>query len=232
MYNRLIDMEWDTPVGEAESCGGIAMFRISAFDEAGRFDPTVAAGEEPELCMRLRSRGWTIQRLDHDMALHDAAITRLSQWMRRSVRTGRGSLDLVTRFGDNGSGFGKIVSRTRLWAIAWPALVAVSTVSAGALAGFARGPRWGLLGAAIVLLITLLPGALQVARGWRYGVKRGLSQRDAMGYGLLGLLSKFAEMVGQLGYLGDQKRGRTTRLIEYKNAPAATSGPAVEAKQL
>lgn len=30
IYNRLCDMEWDTPVGEALSCGGIAMMRSAA----------------------------------------------------------------------------------------------------------------------------------------------------------------------------------------------------------
>ena len=28
IYNRLCDMEWDTPVGETKACGGIAMMRV------------------------------------------------------------------------------------------------------------------------------------------------------------------------------------------------------------
>ncbi|MEM9414652.1 MAG: glycosyltransferase family A protein [Planctomycetota bacterium] len=231
VYNRLIDLEWDTPVGRAESCGGIAMFRVSAFTEVGRFDPTVAAGEEPELCMRLRAAGWAIERLGHDMALHDAAITKLSQWMRRSVRTGRGSLDLVTRFGDHGSGFAAIVKRARVWGCCWPLVMVLGTVVAGAAAWFLKGPVWGLVVAGFALALLFTPGVLQMLRGWQYGKRRGLSQGDAVCYGVLGLVGKFAECVGQLGYLRDQKRGTTTRLIEYKDAPATTPGAGVEAKR-
>ena len=56
VYNRLADLEWDTPVGDARSCGGDAMLRVAAFDQVGGYDPTVIAGEEPELCVRLRAR--------------------------------------------------------------------------------------------------------------------------------------------------------------------------------
>lgn len=35
VYNRLIDLEWDTPVGDAKSCGGDAMFRRDAFEAVG-----------------------------------------------------------------------------------------------------------------------------------------------------------------------------------------------------
>ena len=30
-YNRLADLEWDTPIGEAAACGGDAMIRVKAF---------------------------------------------------------------------------------------------------------------------------------------------------------------------------------------------------------
>ncbi|XAL98727.1 glycosyltransferase family A protein [Phycisphaeraceae bacterium D3-23] len=232
VYNRLIDLEWDTPIGPAESCGGIAMFRISAFADVGRFDATVAAGEEPELCMRLRAAGWLIERIDHDMAMHDAAITKLSQWMRRSVRTGRGSLDLVTRFGDNGSGFGKIVKRARLWGFCWPFLLLLGTLATGIGLGFAYGLGVGLAGAFAAMSLLIWPGLLKVAYGFLRGAMRGMPYSTAFYNALLDLLSKFAEVWGQWGYMRDQKRGRTTRLIEYKNAPAAThDGAAVEAKQ-
>ncbi len=61
-YNRLCDMEWAVPPGEVKSCGGIALFRVAALRETGAFNPRVIAGEEPELCVRLRQRGWTIKR--------------------------------------------------------------------------------------------------------------------------------------------------------------------------
>ena len=88
IYNRLCDMEWNTPIGQAKACGGDAMIRVPAFVEVGGYDPTVIAGEEPEMCVRLRAAGWTVQRIDAEMTLHDAAMTRFSQWWKRSVRSG------------------------------------------------------------------------------------------------------------------------------------------------
>jgi GT2 family glycosyltransferase len=88
VYNRLCDMEWDVPPGEAQSCGGIALFRVSALREAGGFNPRIIAGEEPELCVRLRQCGWRIKRLPDEMATHDADMTRFSQWWKRAVRAG------------------------------------------------------------------------------------------------------------------------------------------------
>ena len=37
--NRMIDAEWDTPVGRATTCGGDALMRRDAFAEAGGFNP-------------------------------------------------------------------------------------------------------------------------------------------------------------------------------------------------
>ena len=49
----------------------------------GGFNPAVIAGEEPELCVRLRQAGWKIHRLDAEMTLHDAAMTSWRQWWKR-----------------------------------------------------------------------------------------------------------------------------------------------------
>jgi GT2 family glycosyltransferase len=88
IYNQLCDLEWDTPIGEAKACGGDAMMRIKALQQVGGFNPTLIAGEEPELCVRLRQQGWKVLRLDAEMTLHDAQMTQFSQWWQRTVRAG------------------------------------------------------------------------------------------------------------------------------------------------
>ena len=88
IYNMLCDIEWNTPVGEAKACGGDALMRAEAFEKVGRYRADLIAGEEPELCVRLRRAGWRIWRLDCEMTLHDAAMTRFSQWWRRALRGG------------------------------------------------------------------------------------------------------------------------------------------------
>ena len=54
MYNRLADIEWNSPIGEAKYCGGDAMIRVEALRQIGGYNPTLIAGEEPDLCVRLR----------------------------------------------------------------------------------------------------------------------------------------------------------------------------------
>lgn len=88
VFNRLCDWEWDTPVGKALACGGDAMMRAEALQQVGGYNASLIAGEEPELCVRLRAKGWTIWRLDHEMTWHDAAMTRLGQWWKRNRRAG------------------------------------------------------------------------------------------------------------------------------------------------
>lgn len=88
LYNRLTDAEWDTPVGEARSCGGDALMRMNAINGVGGYNPGLIAGEEPELCVRLRQAGWKIWRLDAEMTWHDAAMTRFGQWWKRTRRAG------------------------------------------------------------------------------------------------------------------------------------------------
>ena len=88
IYNRLCDVEWDTPIGEATACGGDAMIRAEALQAARGYRNELIAGEEPEFCLRLRKLGWKIWRLDAEMTRHDAAMTRFAQWWRRTVRSG------------------------------------------------------------------------------------------------------------------------------------------------
>ena len=88
VWNRLCDAEWNTPTGEAKACGGDALMRTAALRQVGGYDPALIAGEEPELCLRLRAAGWKIWRLDAEMTLHDAAMHRIGQWWKRTRRAG------------------------------------------------------------------------------------------------------------------------------------------------
>ena len=88
IYNRLADLEWATPVGQADACGGDALMRFDAVQAVAGYRAGLIAGEEPELCLRLRRAGGEVWRLDAEMTLHDAALLRFGQWWRRSVRAG------------------------------------------------------------------------------------------------------------------------------------------------
>ncbi|MGH7290017.1 MAG: glycosyltransferase family 2 protein, partial [Myxococcota bacterium] len=105
-YNRIADIEWDTPVGDARSCGGDSLMRVRAFQAVGGFDASLIAGEEPELCLRLRRAGYKVARLPCEMTLHDAAMLHFSQFWRRAVRAGHAYAEAAYRHGREPERFG------------------------------------------------------------------------------------------------------------------------------
>jgi glycosyltransferase involved in cell wall biosynthesis len=223
VYNRLADLEWDTPIGEVESCGGDAMIRTEAFKAAGQFDPSVAAGEEPELCQRIRAKGWKVLRIDAEMTLHDSAMLTFGQWSKRAIRSGYGAADVAARFGQQGL-FVKQVRSARWWAVDWPLLVLAFMVPIPVL--FVVGPKFvgksdadlflrigiGLFFSAAIF--SMLP--LQMLRVALRIRKRVPDWRTALAYGFLTMIGKWANWVGQVRYRRDRKAGKNTRLIEYK----------------
>ena len=218
VYNRLADLEWDTPVGEAVACGGDSMMRVDAFEAVGGFNPTAAAGEEPELCQRLRRQGWQVWRVDAEMTRHDLNMTRFRQWWRRQYRSGYNGLDIATRFPGEDDLFGRGLARSRAWAIGWP----LAVVLAGLIGGAIGGAWLGLIGASLALLAMPLQ-MLRLAAKIRRRVE---GPRTALAYGALTMIAKWAETAGQLGYLRDRRQGRTARLIEYKRVDEGREPPA------
>lgn len=121
-YNRLCDLEWNTPLGETHSCGGDVLMRAEAFAAVGGFQPSLIAGEEPELCFRLRRAGWTIHRIAADMTLHDAAMTRFGQWWKRNRRSGHAIAEAFADPLRDDPGLRRTFISNVVWALplAWP----------------------------------------------------------------------------------------------------------------
>lgn len=197
VYNRLCDMEWDTPVGEANECGGDSLVRTAAFRAVGGFSDDLIAGEEPELCLRLRGAGWRIWRLDAEMTLHDANMTRFGQWWRRSMRGGHAFAEVSARHaGSPLRIWRRNTARALLWGLALPAAIVVLSV---------------LFHPALLLLFLVYP--LQVVRiAWG----RGSDARDRWTYAFFAVLAKFPEMQGVVRYYRNRLRRRANTLIEYK----------------
>ena len=212
VYNRLCDIEWDTPPGEVPGIGGISMFRRSALREVNGFNPTLIAGEEPELCVRLRLRDWKIYRVDVEMALHDAAMTRFGQWWKRMVRGGYAAMEGAVMHG-RGPFRHKVsnVRSTLLWALAMP------LVMIGSIVGMAMGSMpWGLLAIAVVGFY-----GLWFIRMFRRFVRSGIEPRFAVVSTGYAMLSKFAYLQGFSRYWRNRCLGRVPTLIEYKGVSEA-----------
>ena len=196
VWNRLCDREWNTPVGEAKACGGDALMAYQALRAVGGYRADLIAGEEPELCQRLRRKGGQIWRIDAEMTLHDAAMTRFSQWWRRTTRAGYAFAEGAAL---HGSGPDRHWRRETLRALCWSAALPVLVI------------LMALIHPAGLLLALIWP--LQMARlAWRLR-GQGQGAREAAVFTVLG---KFPEAIGAIGFYLDSLRGRKRGLIEYK----------------
>lgn len=190
VYNRLCDAEWDTPVGEAKACGGDALMRVAAVYTAGGYRDGLIAGEEPELCQRLRRAGWQVWRLDAEMTLHDAQMLRFGQWWNRSRRAGHAFAEGAALHGAGPEHHW--VAETRR-ALLWGAILPAAIVMAG------------LLRPALLLAALIYPA--QVLR---------LSRRMGFEQALFSVLGKFAEAAGALEFYWRRWRGSARGILEYK----------------
>lgn len=135
IYNRLCEAEWKRPPGEILACGGIFMTRASVFESVGGFNGTIAAGEEYDLCLRLRRTGWTVWRSAESMAIHDAGLHALTDWWRRMMRTGGVAAEGAIRYqGEDAAPHLIKCLSTSAWVLSIPAcLLVASLVDARAL---------------------------------------------------------------------------------------------------
>lgn len=196
-FNAQCDREWNTPVGNARACGGDAMYRRSAFEGCGGFRESLIAGEEPELCVRLRAAGWKVWRIDHEMSLHDAALLQWSQWWKRTRRTGHAFAEGAWLHGSPPERHW--VRETRR-AAAWGLVL----------------PVFGILAAALVdgwflLLFLLYP--LQVAR---LVLRSGTVDRKEIQQAALLVLGRIPEGLGVARFWLGKLLRREGGLMEYK----------------
>lgn len=196
VYNQLCDIEWNTAIGEAKACGGDALMRIDVLQKVSGFNPAVIAGEEPELCVRIRKEGWKIWRLDKEMTLHDANITRFNQWWKRNVRAG-----YAYALGAAMHGLAPELHRIResrriwLWGACLPTVIIIA----------------GIFNPILFLFFTLYP--IQVMR---IKFKNTRIVKHGWLYALFVTIGKFPEMQGQLKYFFNTLMKKQSSIIEYK----------------
>jgi GT2 family glycosyltransferase len=198
VYNYLCDFEWNMPPGDADATGGNAFVRVEAFVGVNGFNPALIAGEEPELGVRLRAAGWKLRRLDHEMVLHDANITRFSQWWTRARRAGHAYAEGAAMHGASTERHWVRESRrVMLWGLVLP------VIAIGA-APFTAGLSMSLL---LLYPINVARLALRLRR-----------QGEARPWAIALFLafSKLPEAQGWLRYHLGRLTGRRSKLIEYR----------------
>jgi len=98
IYSKVCRFDWYTPPGDYRLCGGNAMWRRDIFIKAGGFDSTLSAGEEPDLCYKVRQNGHRIVCLDAPMVKHDLDMNSFKEYWLRSIRSGYAYSVIAMRF--------------------------------------------------------------------------------------------------------------------------------------
>jgi glycosyltransferase involved in cell wall biosynthesis len=206
VYNRLCDIEWDTPIGEAESCGGDVLMRVEALRIAGGFRESLIAGEEPELCLRLRREGFRILRLDVEMTRHDAAMRSFGEWWKRAVRAGHAFAEVSSLHSKPPWQLWRREARSAwIWGLWLPLAIACAAV----------------LDVRALALLGLYP--LQAVRIYLRTRRLGRLRSDAALFAVSCLIAKFAHAVGALRFRTARHRGKPASLIEYRGAMGEAS---------
>jgi GT2 family glycosyltransferase len=197
IYNTLCDIEWDTPLGECASCGGDVLIRASAFKEVHGYNAGLIAGEEPEMCVRLRRAGWKIYRINAGMTLHDANMMHFSQWWKRTLRAGHAYAEGASLHGHSPEKhWVREVRSNWLWGLSLPVILILA-----------------LLQPMIILLVLVYP--VQMLRIYKKSTS-GRTPYEKSVYAIFCVLAKLPLMLGQIKFGWNTLTGKKSRLIEYK----------------
>lgn len=201
VYNRFCDIEWHRPTGEVKECGGIFCVKTDAFELSGGFNPEIVAGEEPELCYRLRRRGWKVNRLDCEMVMHDAAIYSFSQWWKRTVRSGHAYAQVFWLHGWQRPYYNlKNCFRIWFWALLVPVSVCIAVY---------------VLGLKCLCLFLLYPlSAYRIAHSKVKEIK--CTAKNGGMYAFFIIVGRWAQLLGQLKFIVRKTLIKQVKIVEYK----------------
>ena len=205
IYNRVLDLDWTYAPGIVEFCGGDVLMRRTALLLVDGYDGALIAGEEPELCRRLRSQGYTILHIDAPMTGHDLDMFHFGQYWRRALRAGHAYAEVSRRFRNTPDPFWGPQRRQNFvrggfWSVSLCVAMACSLLFRSVL------PFAGWM--ALLLLLAARTGWL--AR-WKSS-----SMATLLFYGIHSHLQQIPILVGQLQFDRDVRTGTSRKLIEYK----------------
>lgn len=207
VYNLLAEIEWNTPVGEAKGCGGDALIRVEALKAVKGYNGSLICGEEPDMCIRMRERGWKIMRIDADMTWHDMAMSKLSQYWKRSVR---GGWSVAQGFAMHGAPPEKFMVKDHVSGWFWGFILPLLALSFSWLtSGFS--------------LLLFLGYPVLMWRMYRRHLRKSNNQQEALAFAFFNIVFKFAQAYGQGKYWVNRWQGKEATLIEYKEEVVGAS---------
>ncbi len=204
VYTAVLDLDWIYPPGRSLFFGGDVLVRRCAMAQVDGFDPSLNAGEEPEMCARLRAKGWEIEHLDVPMARHDLAVRTLRAYWLRCYRSGIAYAEVARRMQIMGDALWQKESSRDFWhgvlCAVYPPLV---------LAALALQPTIGMA------LVAAAVAAL-ARTAWRSRAKAPGQWLLCLQYALHSHLQKLPALAGQLAWKKAHARAHQLALVEYK----------------
>lgn len=205
IYNRILDLDWIYAPGLTDFCGGDALMRRSSLERVNGFNPELIAGEEPDLCRRMRAKGDLILHIDVPMTGHDMAMFHFSQYWRRAVRSGHAYAEIRDRYRDTPDPFWNKESRDNILRASFYLLAGIGTCAASIIWGSFLPILVGLAGFALLAVRTALKSR------WK-----GASWGTLLMFGFHSHLQQVPVLQGQILYFWGRMRKNRTELIEYK----------------
>ncbi len=202
LYNQLCDIEWDTPVGSTQSCGGDALVKVEAFAKVNGFDSSLIAGEEPEMGYRMIRQGYSIERIHCEMTLHDANMKSFHQWMKRTIRSGYA---YANGYWLHHTEPAPLHQKRNISILFYSLLVPTAALTIIFLKGFPEGALFFLF-----IQLSLVTKVFLSSR------QRTNSRFHLLCYSIFVSIGKFCEGFGQLKFLSHLLLNKKGTLIEYK----------------
>jgi GT2 family glycosyltransferase len=200
IYNTLIDIEWNTPIGATRAVLGDMCIKTALFKTIGGFSEEIIAAEDDDLCIRARGAGSQIYRIDAPMSRHDANIMRLSQWYRRAKRAGHGFANINHLHGGRPD---RYFHRELRSIVFWGGIVPL-------------GFFLFLFVYPIVSSMFLLGYLAIITKTMIRRLERGDQTHIAFAYSVLIFTGKIPELIGAIQYWKNRMLSRQHELIEYK----------------
>ncbi len=206
LYNAVCDLDWMCSPGWTPFFGGDALVRRAALEAAGGFDETLIAGEEPDLCRRMRGLDYRILHIDVPMTWHDMAIVGFPAYWRRSLRTGHAYAQVSARYQQTADPLWREESRRNtvrgiLWIVVPITSIAASLRTASIIP---------------IALLSIAAAVLMSRSAWKIRWKTP-SKKILIMYGLHSHLQQIPILFGQIRFWSMRALKKQSRLIEYKS---------------
>jgi glycosyltransferase involved in cell wall biosynthesis len=207
VYNRVLDLDWNPAPGPSLYFGGDTLVRRACLEAVGGYCEDLIAGEEPELCRRIRQRGWHILHLDRLMTLHDLALHSWRQYWRRALRTGHAYAQISSLSANTDDPLWVRESRFNIVrGLFWIGLPSFAI----ALSVYTNS--WIPLGAALLVALTL------TLRSAAKSSHKAGERSTLLLYAAHSHVQQIPILLGQLSFWSARVMRRQRNLIEYKGS--------------